>query len=254
MTHLGDGRISSESVAATIRRLRHGQKSNVNAAAYSRWVNRPLGRVLAAVAYRGGLTPNAVTALSALCTFVGLGALALLPLQGSTGVAVSALLVLGYALDSADGQLARLRGGGRPSGEWLDHVVDATKLATLHLAVLSQWYRGLVEPGLLPMLSLLVPLIFSVVGSVSFFGMILTDLLERRHGAKADPGRQVGERAPVLGSLIALPGDYGLLCLVFVLLAWWPGFVAGYTLLMLAAAGILLIQLVRWHRRMERLG
>ena len=60
-----------------------------------------------------------------------------------TGVVVSLLLILGYALDSADGQLARLLGGGTPEGEWLDHVIDSAKLATIHLAVLVSLYRAL---------------------------------------------------------------------------------------------------------------
>ncbi|WP_114560919.1 CDP-alcohol phosphatidyltransferase family protein [Desertihabitans aurantiacus] len=241
----------SEPLRDTLARLRHGQKSNVNAAAYSRWVNRPAGRLLAAVAYRMRMTPHQVTAVSAVCTFVGIGCLAVLPPGVVTGVVVALLLALGYALDAADGQLARLRGGGRPSGEWLDHVVDATKIAVLHLAVLSLWFRHLVEPGHLPLWSVLVPLVFSVAASVAFFGMILTDLLQRRYGTKADPGRQGDQHAPVLGSLVALPGDYGLLCVTFLLLAWWPAFVVAYGLLALAAVLMLAVQAVRWYRRME---
>ena len=44
--------------------------------------------------------------------------------------------MFGYALDSADGQVARLTGGGSLLGEWLDHMIDSTKIAALHLAVL----------------------------------------------------------------------------------------------------------------------
>ncbi|SDD57185.1 CDP-alcohol phosphatidyltransferase family protein [Auraticoccus monumenti] len=241
------------SFRGSMTQLRTGQKSNVNAAAYSRWVNRPAGRVLAAAAHQAGLTPNHVTATSAVFTFTGIACLALLPLGVLTGVVVALLLALGYALDSADGQLARLRGGGRPSGEWLDHVVDATKIAVLHLAVLSLWFRELVQPELLPLATVLIPLGFSAVASVSFFGMILTDLLQRRYGSKVDPGLQGEQHAPALGSLLALPGDYGLLCVAFVLLAWWPAFVVAYSLLGLAALGMLAIQLVRWYRRMEAL-
>lgn len=233
--------------------LRTSQKSNVNAAAYSRWVNRPAGRVLAALAYRSGLSPNQVTGISALFTFAGIACLVVADAGTLSGVLVALLLVVGYALDSADGQLARLRGGGRPSGEWLDHVIDATKIAVLHLAVLVMWERELVEPTLLPKASLLIPLAFSVVASVSFFGMVLTDLLQRRYGSKEDPGRQGAQRAPLLGSILALPGDYGLLCLSFALLIAWPAFVAVYALLGVAALALLSIQLVRWYRRMEAL-
>ncbi len=233
--------------------LRRSQKSNVNAAAYSRWVNRPAGRVLAALAHRLGLSPNQVTGISALFTFSGIALIAVMEVGTSTGVLVALLLAVGYALDSADGQLARLRGGGRPSGEWLDHVVDATKIAVLHLAVLALWHQELVRPGLLPEATVLVPLTFSVVASVSFFGMVLTDLLQRRYGSKADPGQQGVQRAPVMGSLVALPGDYGLLCLSFALLFAWPAFVTVYSLLAAAALAMLAVQLVRWYRRMEAL-
>ena len=44
--------------------LKSRQKSGKGAPAYSRFVNRRLGRYLAAAAYQAGLTPNAVTALS----------------------------------------------------------------------------------------------------------------------------------------------------------------------------------------------
>ena len=57
-----------ESVADTIRRLSAAQKGAQGAPAYSRFVNRKLGRVLAALAFHARLTPNAVTGLSAVCT------------------------------------------------------------------------------------------------------------------------------------------------------------------------------------------
>src|SRR5690606_25723073 len=95
------------------------------APAYSRFVNRRIGRYLAAAAYRAGLTPNAVTGVSALFTFSGIALLVALRPSWGQGAAVAALLVLGYAWDSADGQVARLTGTGSPAGAWLDHVVGA---------------------------------------------------------------------------------------------------------------------------------
>src|SRR5215212_1921607 len=98
--------------SAALRQLQRAQKSKRGAPAYSLYINRPLGRVLAAAAFGARLTPNQVTAISAVCTFAGLVVLALAPAQPLVGFGVAALLVLGYALDSADGQLARLTGGG----------------------------------------------------------------------------------------------------------------------------------------------
>lgn len=105
------------------------------APAYSRFVNRRIGRMFAALAAAAGLTPDAVTGLSALATFSGIAVLAFGPASRATGALVTLLLVVGYALDSADGQLARLRGGGSPAGEWLDHVVDSVKVAALPTGV-----------------------------------------------------------------------------------------------------------------------
>ena len=121
--------------------LATAQKSSSGAPAYSRFVNRRLGRWAAAAAWVVGATPNQVTALSAVCTFAGIALVAAVPSGALVAVAVVLLLVVGYALDSADGQLARLRGGGSPAGEWLDHVIDATKIAVLHLAVFASWLR-----------------------------------------------------------------------------------------------------------------
>ena len=161
--------------SAALRRLQRAQKSSRGAPAYSLYVNRPLGRVLAAAAYGIGLTPNQVTAVSALFTFSGLVVLALAPAEPLVGLLVAVLLVLGYALDSADGQLARLTGGGSLGGEWLDHMVDSVKVVAFHLAVLVTLYRSFD----LDQLWLLVPLVFAVASSVHFFGMILVDLFRR---------------------------------------------------------------------------
>ena len=107
----------ADDLRTTVRRLAAAQKGATGAPAYSRFVNRPLGRLFAALAFHAGLTPNAVTAVSAAFTTTGVALLALAPPSVPMGLAVAACLVLGYALDAADGQLARLRGGGSPAGE-----------------------------------------------------------------------------------------------------------------------------------------
>ena len=94
------------------------------APAYSIYVNRPFGRRLAAGAHLLGLTPNAVSLISAAFTFSAIVLVAVRPPTVWLGLFITAFLVLGYAFDSADGQLARLRGGGTAAGEWLDHVLD----------------------------------------------------------------------------------------------------------------------------------
>ena len=247
--HPGTQLAGEESFRATVRRLEAAQKGAAGAPAYSRFVNRKLGRVLAAAAFHAGLTPNAVTGISASLTGAGIAALALFPASVPLGLSVAALLVLGYAFDAADGQLARLRGGGSPAGEWLDHMVDSLKIASLHLALLVGLYRfEPVERG--PWL--LLPLGFSVVSVVLFFGTLLNESLRAQHGAPTRAAR-TGERPGVLRSLLVVPTDYGLVCLVFVLLGAPTVFLPVYGLLFLATAGYLALACIKWFGEMGRL-
>jgi phosphatidylglycerophosphate synthase len=227
-------------------RLAGAQKGAVGAPAYSRFVNRKLGRLLAALAFHAGLTPNAVTGISALFTGTGIALLVLLPVSWSTGLMVAACLAVGYAFDAADGQLARLRGGGSPAGEWLDHMIDALKLPGVHLAVLVALYRsGVVEAGPL----LLIPLGYCIADGALFFAMMLNEALRARHAAPTRAQRSA-ERPGLGRSLVSLPTDYGLLAVLFVL---WGGpaiFLPAYTLLFLATAAHLAIGSVKWFREM----
>lgn len=229
-------------------RLNHAQKTSVGAPAYSRFINRPLGRRFAAAAYVLRMTPNGVTAVSAACSFTAIATLALVPPNWWLGLFVALFLVLGYALDAADGQLARLQGGGSLSGEWLDHVVDAAKISSLHLAVLVSVYRFFdLEP-----FWLLVPVVFTLVANVTFFAMILNGLLRDRHVARTG---HVVSRPPssVLRSLLVVPTDYGLLCLIFLLLGWQIGFFVVYTGILLCSTGFLVLALFKWFGDMNRL-
>ncbi|MGY1601006.1 CDP-alcohol phosphatidyltransferase family protein [Geodermatophilus sp. SYSU D00815] len=238
-----------EPIRATLQRLASAQKGAAGAPAYSRFVNRGAGRLLAALAHRAGLTPDQVTAVSAALTFSGIGLLVTVPPSWGQGIAVAACLLLGYALDSADGQLARLRGGGSPAGEWLDHMVDATKSVSLHLAIAVALYRFVPADRGWP---LLLPLGFAVVGVVHLFAMLLNEQLRRNHG-RAERAAPTAERPSVLRSLVVLPTDYGVLGLAFVLFGAPSWFLADYTLLFLASTGYLLLALGRWFREMRGL-
>lgn len=239
-----------ESYGDVVRRLAVAQKSGRGAPAWSRYVNRPLGRRFAAAAYLLGRTPNQVTALSGLASFTGIAVLALAPRSWAVGVLVAVLLVLGYALDAADGQLARLRGGGSPAGEWLDHMVDCAKISSLHLAVLVSTWRA-AEDGGLPLGWALLPMAFTVVAAVSFFAQILNEQLRKAHGVER---ARLDQGSSPLRSLLATPTDYGLLCVVFVLLGSDVLFTAGYGLLLAGSAGYLAFALVKWFREMDALG
>ena len=162
----------NESYLDIVRRLSAAQKGAARSApAYSRFVNRKIGRLLAAAAYKAGLTPNQVTGISALHTFTGIALLALVPPSWWLGILVLILLVLGYAWDSADGQVARLTGTGSSAGEWLDHICDAFKVVSLPLGMLIGLYRF----DAVDSVWLLVPIVNAITSSVQFFAMILTE-------------------------------------------------------------------------------
>jgi len=234
-------------VRAALAALAAAQKTSSGAPAYSRFVNRRLGRWLAAVAWVLRATPNQVTAVSALCTFAGIALLALLPAGPTVAVLVPLLLVVGYALDSADGQLARLGGGGSPAGEWLDHVVDATKIAVLHLAVGVAWIRSPEDRGGL----VAVPFAYQVVATVAFFAIVLTEQLRRAEAARRGEAKLTRPRTGVLYSLAVVPTDYGLLCLAFALLAWPLGFTVVYLALAAANTLYLAAALPKWWRELS---
>jgi phosphatidylglycerophosphate synthase len=222
-------------------RLTKAGKPNYGAPAYSRWVNRPLGRRLAALAYAGGLSPNQVTGLSALASLVGVALIASVRPSWPVGVLITATLLLGYALDSADGQLARLRQISSPSGEWLDHMVDTAKVVLVHGAVLVSWARWR-EP--FEWWLVLLPLGFILASTMAFFGWQLSQLLVSRAGSTITKPTD----APALRSLLRAPSDWGVFCLLFVVWST-PLFVPGYALLMLANLLITAAALPVWFRQ-----
>jgi phosphatidylglycerophosphate synthase len=230
--------------------LRAAQKPAARSApAYSRFVNRRLGRPLAAAAAAAGLTPNQVTWISAAATWSGIAVVALVPAGWVAAVAATVLLVLGYALDSADGQLARLQGSGSTAGEWLDHVVDAVKTVALPLAVLVSLSR---VPEI-PRWWLVVPLVAAVASTVLFFAMILTEQLRRAHGVRSVADSAEGPMQWVRAVLV-LPMDYGVLCWSFlalgspVVFAWVYGAITAFTTAFVVAAWR------KWYREMVGLG
>jgi phosphatidylglycerophosphate synthase len=229
---------------SSLSSLRGAQKPAYGTPAYSRFVNRPLGRLVAAAVHSVGMTPNQATAISAVLSGTGIALIALAPRGPLVGVAVALCLALGYVMDSVDGQLARLRGAGSRSGEWLDHTVDCFKTSTLHLAVLVSWYRDPVGAEA----TLLLPVVFVVVATAWYFELILLPTLRPRDGRSTSPRSEHPLRKWAL-----LPVDYGTVCLAFVLLGWDTGFLAVYALLLLAALAVLVQALGKWWRELRAL-
>ncbi|MEW2416812.1 CDP-alcohol phosphatidyltransferase family protein [Streptomyces sp. NPDC046866] len=234
------------SVGVALRELRGAQKSAKGVSLYSRYVNRPAGRYLAAASYGLGLTPNQVTLVSAVFSFAAVAAVALAAPSWGLGAAVWAALAVGFAFDSADGQLARLRGGGSAAGEWLDHVVDCAKLTALHTCVLIAFHRFPEAYGTGSDGWLLVPLGFQFAAVVSFFGGLLTEKLK----ARPAPGSPAAAPS-TLRAVALLPVDYGVFCLVFLLLGGGALFRWAYAGLGAVAALFLAAFLVKWFRELS---
>jgi phosphatidylglycerophosphate synthase len=169
------------------------------------------------------LTPNHVTAASAAVSALAIGLVALAPATTGTAVGAAVLFALGYLLDSADGQVARLSRTGSPAGEWLDHVVDAIRTPAIHLAV----FLGLLRQPSVSWWLRDVALLFCVVAVGQFMSQILAEQLSgRKH-------RPVGGRG-VLRSWLTLPTDTGVLCWVFLLWGAPVLFAAVYAALFVA--------------------
>ncbi|WP_329182574.1 CDP-alcohol phosphatidyltransferase family protein [Streptomyces sp. NBC_01477] len=230
--------------AAALRQLRGAQKTAKGVSLYSRYVNRPAGRVLAAGAYRAGMTPNQVTLVSAGFSYGGVAALAVAAPSWGLAVAVYAALAVGFAFDSADGQLARLLGAGGAAGEWLDHVVDCAKITAVHAAVLITFYRHFSLPG---DGWLLLPLGFQLAAGMIFFGGLLTDKLTPKR-----PADQRSKAAPSrLRAVALLPVDYGVFCAVFLLLGSQDAFRWAYLALFAVHAVFLAAFLTKWFRELR---
>ena len=215
-------------VGQALRRLEGAQKQGVGTPAYTRWVNRRLARYAAVAAYRLGLTPDVVSWLSFATSVTGLVTLVVAPpFSPMVGVVVAMLLAVGFVLDSADGQLARLTGTSGPAGEWLDHVLDAIRSPAVHLCVLVVALTTAGSPSWLAAAAF----IFTLTQVGQFSSQMLGGmLLDRTAGPRTPPRRHQ--------SWILLPTDTGVMCWIFVL--WgWPRLFAGAYLIVLVLAGLL---------------
>ena len=235
--------------SAALRRLQRAQKSSRGAPAYSLYINRPLGRVLAAAAYGARLTPNQVTAVSAVFTFSGLAVLALAPAEASGRTPGRRPARPRIRPGLGRRPTGPLTGGGSLGGEWLDHTVDW-----------SRWWRSTSRcwsPSTAASTStsrwLLVPLAFAVASSVHFFGMILVDLFRRVRSAEAPDTIEAPPAPSRVSSLLKVPTDYGVLCLAMLLLGFHGPFVGVYTVLAAAMVGYTALVLGKWRRDIAHL-
>ena len=217
----------------TLRALEQAQKPGIGVPAYTRWVNRRIARYFAAAAVSLGITPNGVTAVSAAISAAGVIVLLTAPPTILTGVIVALLFALGYGLDSADGQVARVTGASSPGGEWLDHVVGFIRFPE-YFSV-SHTADGFPGGWILWVL----PMAFTVLTAGHFMSQILAEQLRknRKTAAPSTGGN--------LRSFINLHMDAGTLCWIYIFWGFGVIFVFVYALLFLANAATVLLSMRR---------
>jgi phosphatidylglycerophosphate synthase len=194
--------------------LRTAQKSKRSGTpVYTQEINRRLGRVIAAVCVDTRITPNQLSICNLVLTLVALAALLIMSPSLSVSMLVACVLLFAYAVDSADGQLARLRMQQSPRGEWLDHIIDCGKQAIIHWAA----FFYLLRFSEYDLLAIAIPVFFFQVFALLlyFSGILKSKLCNQKDIAPA-----TDYQARISWALLVL--DYGFLCAIF-LFAYDPG-------------------------------
>jgi phosphatidylglycerophosphate synthase len=198
-----------------------------NQAWMTRHVSQRIGAVAAAAAHAGGLSPNAVTltglalALAGCVPFV-LG-------DSPAHWAVAALLwQLAFALDCADGQLARATGRGSRYGAWLDVACDHVRQSALVVSV----FAVLVTP-LGPLASLVAAFLFASGLSAYLHTATLMHTLKPPDFSAA---QAVSSLRTLLQTVLDAPVLLLLLCVTRPSASLLAGFSAVYGLLLLVRA------------------
>lgn len=240
---------------SALRELKYAQKPGHGVPAYTRWINRGLARGVAALLASWGWSANKVSLASALVSFVGILLLLLLPVEPWTGVIAAVILAVGYLLDSADGQVARLTGTGSSAGEWLDHVTDAARTPAIHLCILV----GFIKIYGASAWQWWIPLIYCLIAATHFMGQILAEQLLRllaeagpaqadEQPAVADQPSSPGLRRSVARSIIMVHTDSGTLCWLFLTWGFPPLFLLLYVLMFAANSLTSVVSLTRRFR------
>jgi phosphatidylglycerophosphate synthase len=197
-----------ESYLNSWNKLSRAQKRSDVALPYTLWINRPIGRFFAVIAHKLSLTPNFVSFISLLFSVIGFLYLILIQdkeiIPTIFGVSI---LLFAYALDSADGQLARLTNIKGPSGEWLDHTADSIKTPMFHLSVFLVIYQ--IEGGLNLQVMIFFLMISAFASGKFFSSEIKEKMMANRE--KVNPG------GGYIRSFLLAPFDYGFLCFIFIL-------------------------------------
>ncbi len=210
----------SKNLESSILELNSHQKPKRGTPLYTRTVNRLLGKYLAALAFELRMSPTQLTILSALLTFCSFLGLIIFPTNVYFTAFFTIILLLAYALDSADGQLARLKQNGTAAGEWLDHTTDALKQVFFHAAILLILFAQ----GEITLFMLLIPLCFIAVQLTVFTSNLLKEKLFKIYTLSVNSQPDLSVNPPdsvsLLKDILFFCTDYGILCMLFFFLSF----------------------------------
>jgi phosphatidylglycerophosphate synthase len=191
------------------KQLAGSQKKGAGTPAYTRFVNRWLGRLFASILACFNTSPNIVSLVSGLITITSL---LLFTIIEDITIIKSSLLVISlyfaYALDSSDGQLARLLNKQSKQGEWLDHTLDAIKIPLSHgVAIYLIYNNSIPNPGWI--IFYLAILSFACA---NFLSGILKSKLKPNNSTNIN---MLSKHKTSIRSFLTLPLDYGVFILLF---------------------------------------
>lgn len=188
--------------------LNNFQKKGAGTPAYTRFINRWLGKILTSVLACFNISPNVISITSSIITIITFFLFFMVTSFWQSFILVI-LLYFAYALDSADGQLARLLNKQSKSGEWLDHTLDAIKIP------LSQGTAiFLIVAHKFPEKSVLFfYLIILSLACANFLSGILKSKLFPNYSSTSV---QISEKHNIIRSFITLPLDYGVFISLYI--------------------------------------
>lgn len=220
---------------------------------YTRYVNRNAAIPLTWLLWRVGLAPNTVSFISFTMTHAALVLLIALGPTLTVAIAAYLLLVLGYILDSCDGQLARVSGRTSRLGEWLDHTLDIIKLLTVNLTLAYLMIVSAIGADQ----SLTLPFIAAALNILSqpahFFVINMKAALfeDSKPGTKGIAA--VGDSdTSWIGAMVRHAADYGFFLPIILLVPWQELFEPVYLAYGVFALMLLIAHFARTSLRIAR--
>lgn len=227
--------------------LKKHQRGSIGEPAYSRFINRWMGRVIASVLGCFNISPNSVTLFSFI---LSIAAFLCFILLHEVTIIYSAILtftlIVSFTLDATDGQLARLLDRKTERGEWLDHMLDSIKLPFGNIvAVLFIINNTDIHPGWL------ILYIFAL--SLTSGRYLSVTLKTKIIDYKTDKAANDRNRSGIVKSILLLPMDTGVFMLLFFITYDPELFFIIYTAWCLIVVSYSIIALVRTWGELGRL-